>query len=336
MPVNSGSPILASEYNNLRSTLSAVYVTNFGQTLRSSILAAGVNSVASSQMLQLYLDAQSVYVHQTGVASTSINVPSAGQTVGANTSQTFNQTTGAKATPASGTQQSLNDYEQVIIDVSNFDGSVSGWPDSSFSLGTTVTGSRVTAWGTGTLTEPTSIYHVVTVTFPSLAIRNTYFNTGAEIRFSASLTGGTGPKDTDWAAMLTSIGTIKFDKYRLTADSGTPAINSGYDNLTGTYQQLLIKVGSGVYSDNEYTIEARIESDTILRFRIALNDGDIGTGPGPPVDEAVTGTVTSNVNTFRPDSSFIFDTVTYTAVDIAAPVISTQINLSVNNTTPPA
>jgi hypothetical protein len=332
MAVSSGTSILASEYNSFRSTLSAIYFTQYGQTMRSTTVSSGVNRVTSAQMLQLYLDAQSVHVHQRGLASVLIAVPPTGQTVGANTSQTYNQTTGAKATPVDGTEQSLNDYELVIIDVSNFDGSTTGWPDSSFSLGTNVAGTRATNWGTGTATEPTSIYHVVTFTFASLAARDAYFAAGGELRFSAALTGGTGSKDADWAAMLSSMGTIKLDKYRLTADSGTPAVNSGYDDLTGTYQEFLSKTGSGVYSANEYTIEGRIVSDTVLRFRITFGDLDTGT----LVDEEVSGTTTSNVNTFRPDSSFVYDTVTYTAVDIAAPTIATVVNLSANNASPPA
>jgi hypothetical protein len=342
MPVSTGSSILASEYNSFRSTLSAIYLTDFGQTLRSTAIAAGVNSVTSAQMLQLYLDSQSVYVHQIGTASASISVPAVGQTVGANASQTYNQATGAKTAPVGGTIQGFNDYDQLIIDVSNFDGSISGWPDTSFSLGTTVTGSRTTNWGTGTATEPTSIYHVVTVTFPSLAARNNYFNAGGELRFSAARTGGAGSKDTDWSNLLAAIGTVKFDQYRVTAGSGTTS-SIGNSALTGTYQQIYFKPGSGVYADNDYTIQAQAAATNVLRFRIAFNDGDTGTtgGVAPdffnnPIDEAVTGTATSNVTTFRPDSSFVYNTVTYTAVDIAAPVIATAVNLSANNATPPA
>jgi hypothetical protein len=335
MPVSIGSSILASDYNSFRSTLSAIYLTEYGQTLRSSTLAAGVNSVTSAQMLQLYLDSQSVYVHQNGTASASISVPAVGQTVGANASQTYNQATG-------GTIQGFNDYDQLIIDVSNFDGSISGWPDTSFSLGTTVAGSRTTNWGTGTATEPTRIYHVVTFTFPSLAARNNYFNAGGELRFSAARTGGAGSKDTDWSNLLAAIGTVKFDQYRVTAGSGTTS-SIGNSALTGTYQQIYFKPGSGVYADNDYTIQAQAAATNVLRFRIAFNDGDVGTSGGlppeffnDPIDEAVTGTATSNVTTFRPDSSFVYNTVTYTAVDIAAPVIATAVNLSANNATPPA
>jgi hypothetical protein len=38
--------------------------------------------------------------------------------------------------------------------------------------------------------------------------------------------------------MLTNMGTIKFDKYGITSDSGS---GTGYDGLTGSYAQLYIK-----------------------------------------------------------------------------------------------
>jgi hypothetical protein len=328
MPVSVGGIISATNYNNIRSTLSTVYNTTYGQTLRSSPVVATSSKITSQQMLELYLDAQGCHVHQQGSVSTLISVPAAGQTVGANTSQTFNQSTGAKTTPASGATSGVNDYDQLIINISNFNGSASGWPDSSFSVGTATSSARTASWGGNSQIQ--SIYHVVTFTFSDLANRDLYFNTGAEVRFSTSLTGGSGSKYTDWAGMLAAIGTIKFDKYRLTANSGTTS-SIGYDALTSAYQQLYLKAGSGVYTDNDYTIEGRIVNDTVLRFRISLNDGDSNN-----IDESVSGTVVNNANTFRPDSSFVYDTVSYTAVSVPAPTIATVISMASNNSSAPA
>lgn len=345
MAVSVGDSITPANYNNIRTTLSGVYNTLYGQTIRSSAVVGfftdglSANKVSSQQMLNLFLDAQSTYVHQTGAVSTSIAVPPTGQTIGADTSQTFDQSTGAKATPSGGTAQGYNDYETLITNVSNFDPSVTAFPVGNFTLGTAVSSARSTAWG-GSADAVQSIYHVITVTFASLAHRNYYFNAGGELRFTAALTSGAGSKDTDWAALLTAIGTVRFKKYVLTASSGTPTSSgsggSGYDSLTSTYRQLFIKAGSGVYADNDYTIEGRIVSDTVLRFRITFNDGDVGTGPSIFVDESVTGTTTSNANTFRPNSSFVYNTVTYTAVDIAAPTIATAVAMTVDNVSPPA
>lgn len=342
MPVTTGTSITASSYNSIRSTLSTVYSTQYGQTMRSSAVTTSVDSVTSQQMLDLFLDAQGTFVHQVGSISTTIAVPSTGQTVGANQSQTFNQTTGAKATPADGAVQGVNDYESLINTISNFNPSVSGFPITSFTPGTPISSSRSTQWGG--VGQVQSVYHVVTVTFPSVNAMNFYFNAGGEIRFTANLTGGSGSKDTDWQGLLSAMGTITFNKFRITASSGTPTPvgsgGSGFSSLTTTYRQLFIKAGSGVYADNDYTISGLVTGSTI-RFRIEFNDGDVGTNAGNPVggtpiDEPVTGTVTSTVNTGRPNSSFVYNSTTYTAVSLAAPTLATVVALNTDNLTPPA
>jgi hypothetical protein len=340
MAVVTGGSITAANYNNIRTTLSGVYSTEYGQTMRAVAVTGGStfgvsNSVTSDQMRLLFLDAQSVYIHQQGATSTSVAVPPTGQTVGADVSQTFNQTTGATATPTDGGNQGHNDYDTLIVAISNFNGSVSGWPDSSFTLGSAVSSTpRTTSWG-GSVDVAKSIYHVVTVTFASVNQMNYYFNAGGEIRFAASLTSGAGAKDTDWATMLTNMGTIKFDKYGITSDSGS---GTGYDGLTGSYAQLYIKTGSGVYADNDYTIEGYV-TGSVIRFRISFNDGDTGDQAGVPLDpqdESVGGSTNSSINTFRPDSTFTYAATSYQAVSISAPTIATVVQLTSDNVTPPA
>lgn len=341
MPVSAGNNILAVQYNTLRSTVSGVLATNYGQTLTSTAATAGTTPVSVAKKLDLFLDIQRTHVHHTNSLNTTIAVPTAGVTIGADTAQGYNQTTGVLSAITDGTKMGYNDFETSVNTISNFNPStVNIWPASSFSLGTATSSSRSTAWGgTG---EIQSIYHVVTVTFSSETVRNQYFNAGGEIRFTGSLTSGAGAKDTDWASLLTSIGSVRFNKWRLTADSGTPEVSgSGYDSLTGSYRSLFIKTGSGVYADNEYTIEGRTVSTTVLRFRIRFNDGDVGTGDpafpeGDPIDESVGGTTTSSVNTFRPDSSFTYNATSYTAVSIPAPTIATQVAMTTNNASPPA
>jgi hypothetical protein len=329
-----GDSITAVQYNNVRTSLASVYSTLYGQTMRSSAVTASVNSVTSQQMLNLFLDAQSAYVHQQGTVSSSVAVPPTGQTVGADTSRTFNQSTGAKATPVDGTKQGMNDYTTLITNISNFDPSTTAFPVGNFTLGTATSSARSTNWG-GSADAANSIYHVVTVTFSTATQMSQFFNAGGELRFSSTLTGGTGSKSTNWAALLSAMGTIRFGKYALTASSGTPTTSgggSGFDSLTSIYRQLFIKTGSGLYTGNDYTIDGRIVSSTVLRFRISLDDNDAGT----TVDESVNGTATSNVNTFRPDSSFVFNSTSYTAVSIAAPTVATVVAMTTNNVTPPA
>lgn len=339
MPVSVGNEIQASQYNALRSVVNSILNTNYGQALISTSAQAGTTLVSSDKKRDLFLDIQRTHVHHTASLNGNLAIPPSGVTIAANESQNYNQSTGALSSVTNGEQMGYNSFEAAVTVLSDFTPStVDIWPVGNFSLGTALSSSRSTPWGGEG--EVQSIFHIVQFTFPSLTARNQYFNAGGELRFSASLTGGSGAKDSDWANLLSSIGTIRFNKWRLTANSGTIPANSGFDGLTGTYRTLLTRSGSGVYADNQYTVEGRIESSTVLRFRIRFNDADEGNPPpefpGTGIDESVGGTTTSSINTFRPNSSFVFNSSTVTAVSLPAPSISTSVELTANNPSVPS
>jgi hypothetical protein len=333
MPSTVGSEIQAAQYNSLRNTVVGILNTNYGQELFST--PTQVNNVlfpvSSLKKRELFLDIQKTHVHHTGNINTDIAIPPSSVTIAADISQNYNQSTGALSALTDGAKMGYNDYELAINTLSNFNPSTENiWPIGNFTLGTAIASSRSTSWGGENQAQ--SIYHIVTFNFASSTARNQYFSAGGELRFSASLSGATDSISTDWENLLSAIGTIRFNKWRLTANSGTPnPTGSGFDSLSGTYRLLYTKSGSGVYAENQYTIEARLESTTFLRFRIQFNDT---TQDG--LDESVTGTVTSSVNTFRPNSSFVFNSQTITAVSLPAPAMSTVVALTTNNDTPPA
>jgi hypothetical protein len=337
MPVSVGGDILASQYETLRSSVNTILNTNYGQILNSTAAQANVTEVSSDKKRDLFLDIQRTHVHHTASLNDDIAIPPAGVTIAADTSQNFNQTTGALTSVTDGAKMGYNDYESAVTILSDFNPSTPNiWPAGNFTLGTATTSTRSTSWGGDGQIQ--SIYHVLTYTFSSETARNQYFNAGGELRFTASLTGTVDSKGTDWANLLTSIGTVRFNKWRLTAASGTPnPTGSGFDSLNSTYRLLFTKTGSGIYSNNEYTIEARNSSTTVIRFRIRFNDADTGSGIPPlGIDEPVQGTVTSTANTFRPNSSFVFNSQPVTAVSLPAPAIATAVELTVNNASPPA
>ena len=340
--VTVGTNINASDYNSIYTSMQTI-LASYGGILSSSAVIGGStfgtsDQVSSAQLLNLFLDLQKTYVHQQGSISNLVVPPSTGYTIAADTSQNFNTTTGALSAVTNGTSMGINDYNSLLISLQNFNPEVSGFPVGNLSPSAGQTSTRATTWGGAGQIQ--SIYHVVTVTFTSATARQNFFNAGGEIRFTASILSGSGAKYIDWNAMLSAIGTIKFNKWNLTASSGTSA-GLGEQDLTTTYQQVFIKTGSGVYADNDYTIQARSVSTTVLRFRIAFTDGDVGTGEvgnpeTTPIDETVNGTATSVVSLARPLSSFVYDTVTYTAVDVAAPTVANQVLLSSDNVSPPA
>ena len=339
MPVSVVDDILASQYNSLRTTVNSILNTAYGQSLISTPAQANSTAVTSLKKRELFLDIQRTHVHHTAGLNNDIAIPPVGVTIAADTAQSYNTTTGVFSPITNGTRMGYNDFESAVNTLSNFDPSaVNAWPAASFTLGSALVSSRSTSWGGASQVQ--SIYHVLTFTFSNETARNQYFNAGGELRFNASLSGATDSKGTDWANLLSAIGTVRFSRWRLTANSGTSnPTGSGLNSMSGTYRTLFTKTGSGVYSDNEYTIEGRIASSTTLRFRIRFNDAD--TGNPPPqfpdegIDEPVIGTVTSTANTFRPNSSFTFNSEPFTAVSLAAPSISTAVALTANNTSPP-
>lgn len=342
--VSTGGTIFASDYNNIRTTVSSVLSTLYGSTLISSSVSGGsTTTVAASQLRNLFLDLQAAYVHQIGSINTTIAVPVTGYSIGADTAFSYNTSTGVFSAVTDGTKMGVNDYVAVATDIANFNPEVTGFPVGNLLPGVATTSQRDTGtsgtWGGAGQVQ--NLYHIVTMTFASVAQRNNYFNAGGEIRFAASITGASGSKTTDWAALLSAMGTVKLNKWNVTASSGTSA-GLGEQDLTSTYQQLFIKTGSGVYADNDYTIEGRSVSTTQLRFRITFNDGDVGTPGGlpphfvdNPIDEQVNGILNSSVQPARPSSSFVFDAVTYTAVDVAAPTGANQAVLTTDYVSPP-
>jgi hypothetical protein len=342
--VTTNDKVTAAQYNSMRSSVNTVVATTYGQTMDSVIVTGGTGDPATSDTVEevdmetLFHDIQKAYVHQNGVLDTTIEIVSAGNTIAADTSVNVNTATGAKIAVTGGTLMGYNDYIASITDISNHNGETDGFAASSFSLSAALTSTRTTSWGGAGQNQ--SVYHVFEVAFLNNNHRNFYFNAGGEIRFDASLTGTSGSKGTDWASLLSAMGTVKMDKWRTSAASGTPAAASGFDDLTNSYQTIFTKTGSGVYDDNDYTIEAR-RNGTNLRFRVTFNDGDVGTGGqgiggvNDPIDESVTGTLTHNCTTFTPDSSYTYNSVVYPAVELAVPTKTTSTNLSQDLSTPP-
>lgn len=180
-----------------------------------------------------------------------------------------------------------------------------------------INSTRSTVWGGTAL--PQSITHEFTVTFGTPNARRGFFNAGGEIRFSANLVHSLVPGDpdyqktVDWASMLAAIRTVKFaytstDSYNLNgtdvdisddtvSGAGTGTAIGNLD-LTSSYQTIYTKTGSGVYTNNVYSIQAKLDNDSRIRFLITFDDGDVGTGGA---DERVVGTLTSSIAHLRAD-----------------------------------
>lgn len=226
--------------------------------------------------------------------------------------------------------------------------------------GASTSSTRTAAWGGSGSTNP--ITHEVTVDFGSHNALIYFLAAGGEILFQSSATGGTTgtlySKDWDWAQVLSDSGTVRFRRRNQTAwvcESISPGSGTGYDAATigsgASWTKVFEKQGGGrsggnpgvipvtqIYDDNFFRIYARTNnafaSATALQFKIEFDDGDTGTGGqaadgfiGPKTDENVTATITSTVYTKTPNSTFVYDGVTYNGIVLPVPTGTLNSNL---------
>lgn len=316
MAVNVGDEITAAQYNGLQSRVATVLGTGsgtdgYGQSLNSNQVTVG-KVIDAADFDNLRSDINRCKQHQAN-ADANIGNIEVGQLIGANAS-------GTALGSLTQTNEGFNDYEVAIADIESNKFAIA---ESSVEAKTSST--RSTAWN-GTIT------HTFTVTFTSADQRRFFFNSGGEIRLSASQSGGSSAKNVDWRTLLSDMGTIKFNYTNTTSTGSGSGSSVGNYDLTGTYQTIFTKTGSGNYAENDYNIAAREDSSTVLRFRVELRDDDAGDQvlpgsnpgadgviiPGPPIDEDVSGTVTSTIQQLRATGS---------NVSVASPAYSNVTNL---------
>jgi hypothetical protein len=202
---------------------------------------------------------------------------------------------GTETIDPDGDKKGIVDYEELIkqIELDKFQAH-----PSQMSVEPGITSSRTTRWN-GT------IRHEFTVSFRNSDHRRHFFNSGGEIRISANLTyTGTEAKTKDWQTMLSNIGTVKFAYNNTSSEGGgVSAASIGNYQLTSSYERIFTKQRTGgVYSDNNYFINAKAVDERQIRFSVNFADDDIGSLPLPRVDEDVRGNLESNVRIFRASS----------------------------------
>ena len=348
-----GDPITASDYNNIFNSTNTIVGPStsnadlgYGRNMNASTVVGGStpgvsDTVTQLQQFNLFKDLQAGYVHQNASASNAI--------------LTTDFDVGDIIVYAN-----ITKFTNLYNSVLNFNEATTEFPTANFDESNLVTSgsisvasSRSSAWGTGATSR---IGHRVTVSWASAAKRNEFFNAGGQIRFEASLTGGStgtsNSKDWDWNRILAEMGKIRF--WKMGSDYKTESLGSGGTGSTYTIgsistntatssgffnspTRLYTKQGGGVsggnpgtvpvtqiYDDNEYQINLVLPSTSQMTFEIVFDDADTGTGGqlegvNAPVDEQVGGTVTSNLLTFTPNSSFVIGSSSFDAIVQLAP-----------------
>ena len=229
MAYQQGDTITASDYNTFATNINTIIGTGsndsgYGNTEVAAVSAGA--TITAAQWNALLSALQKGANHQGTTLTNASNTVSAG-----------------------GNILPLSNLEADITLITNNKATADA---SNMATDTGVTSSRTASW-TGT------VQHILTVTFASANAARHFFNSGGEIRFAGSRSGGSSTdQNTDWTNLLSNAGTVKFAEGATTyTGSGGTAAAVGFDDLTTSNQQIFTATGQGNYSANDWTIEAK-------------------------------------------------------------------------------
>jgi hypothetical protein len=311
MAYQQGDTITASDYNTFATNINTIIGTgsaDSGYGISEIAAVSAGNTITAAQWNSLLSGLQKGANHQGTTLTNASNTVSAG-----------------------GNILPLSNLEADITLITNNKLTADA---SNMATDSGVTSSRTASW-TGT------VQHILTVTFASANAARHFFNSGGEIRFAGSRSGGSSTdQNTDWTNLLSNAGTVKFAEGATTyTGSGGTAAAVGFDDLTTSNQQIFTATGQGNYSANDWTIEAKADaaygSATVLTFTVYFKDdhaaqtgtytgGGLGTAPNEGTGwtgaDSVDGTLTSTITTLRADNA--------AAVQVANPSSATTTEVS--------
>jgi len=313
MAVSPGDTITAADFNNLQSRIAQVLGTGsgdfgYGQAVSSSQVTSlqdpnipDGDSVLASQFNDLRDDLGKAYKHQEG-SDIPVNSFTAGDIIGADESGTnlnFDQS-GNYIFANEDTSKGFNDFLTIMTDLES----------NRFVIHPSQEEVQVRDSDQRTSSFNGTITSQFTVSFTDEDARRHFFNSGGDIRFEGTVDlstslSGSGARDEGWNDLLENPGIIRFDYNSTTITGSTAGVSFpggviGHDTLTSSFQVIYRKdANGGTYGDSFWTIEAREDSSTVLRFRITLvDDGpESNTDAGEPgsIEPGVTEPVTADI-----------------------------------------
>jgi hypothetical protein len=295
MTIASGSLVLATDYNAIRTTVDNVLGTGsgdsgYGQSLTSSSKTSS-DVILDDDINELYADIQVAHTHQQGSATSLIAQVTTADLIEANNGVSFKgwiqyQTA---ANLISTNRLTANAASMTATAAKTTETKAAGWNGSND--------------------------QIVTVTFASAEARRFFFNSGGEIRISASVAAGGNTKSVDWATMCSSVGTIKISKSSITKTGASGTLYGSYNESTipGSNTKIMDRYGSGNYAENYWQVDATNTSATVITITQTFNDADTGdqTGTGAAVDENVDRELTVNVGELRATTSLTITSPTF-------------------------
>jgi hypothetical protein len=312
MTYSTGGLIQASDYNGFVTNTNTTWNASYGQTSLASVSAGTL--INASSWATLNTTVANLATHQ-GTSITSRTSPVVGQ---------------------------------KIAILANLGTDITSVNTNRFNAA--LQGSQYTAWtGTSSKTSPTgsggapwTITFTHTVTWPSDAAKNYFFNAGGQIKIQFSKTSTGTSQDTEWNTFIPKLGTIYLSStgasktivgvpYTGTTKiggSGTPAIlatATGAAQLTGSPTILFKQFDSGtyyIYSTSYVEVAASYSGSTMTFVTTWRENGDVygaNISGGTPTTGIVFGTAPATVITYLPPET------TYLTNTWGTPTISASV-----------
>ena len=289
------SKIIQADYNNVRNKIVAVLGngsgnSGYGQQARiNSVAVAEGTKITINEWANLRFDIINAYKHINGVNPTTAQVAE-GNTVRYTSS--FTPDTGTLDVPQ-------NQYDVWADNITTNRFGIAGGESATT---TAVSQSRTGSWST-------QCSCTVTFSFPTTDEARYFFNSGGQIRVSASRSGGvTSNQNTAWASLLSSAGTQGLGG-AVPSTGTTPNDGTNWYKTTNAFQTFYTATSSSPYGSNTYRLQARcvdVPSNSggtaaIGEIRVLFTDGyvdpDIFTGLTNPPGDVVDGTLTVSAST---------------------------------------
>jgi hypothetical protein len=129
----------------------------------------------------------------------------------------------------------------------------------------------------GTASWSASTVHSFTQTFASYDAARHFHNQGGAMLFTASQSGGSGTQSSDWATLLSGIGTVTVGVNTTTISGSGGTIGKSFDDVVGaagTTQTIYSKASTGSYASNNYKIECVCNAaKEVFTWTVTFTDG---------------------------------------------------------------
>ena len=295
--ITSGPAVILSkkiqmvDYNTIQSDVASVMGSGaadygYGQTLLSSQVTEA-SRVTVNEWGNLRYDIINAWVHQFGSLPSPVT-PTEGALV--------------KANSATSPYTSYQTFASVLV--ANRFGVHSGQAITRTGPSAGTFWSSQQAWpGVYGASWTVKIQSTVTVSFTTANKARAFFNSGSEIRFISSISGGAASQqNASWNTLLNSVGTVAFGGIKPSPVT-EPNDGQNYYRLSSTFQYFYTASSTSPYSANIYRIAARTPSvsdnstgtASTIEFLVEWLDSH----PGAAAYDSVDGTITLSANTLE-------------------------------------